>query len=119
MKKLINLLILITLVTIACSKGGDSVATPSPSTTVDCSTIDSRYGTVVSVIIQNSCAISSCHNAGSINGPGPLTNYTQVKAAADRVAGSVASGSMPRGTVLSTSQKNAIACWVSSGALNN
>ena len=118
MKKLISLLTIITVIALACSKGGDAV-TPPPTTTVDCATVDSRYGAVVSVIIQNSCAISGCHNTGSTNGPGPLTNFTQVNAASSRVAGSVASGSMPRGSVLSTAQKNAIACWVSSGALNN
>lgn len=116
-----SLLLLITLVALACSKGSDAVTstTTPPATTVNCSTVDSKYGTVVSVIIQNSCATSGCHNAGSVNGPGPLTNYTQVKAAADRVAGSVASGSMPKGSTLTTAQKNAIACWVSSGAPNN
>lgn len=117
MKKLIYLLIIITLVTIACSKGGDAV-TP-PTTNVDCSVIDSRYGAVISVIIQNSCATTGCHNAGSFSGPGPLTNYTQVKAAANSINVSVQTGFMPKGSVLSTSQKNAIACWVSSGALNN
>ena len=115
-----SILIIITVIALACSKGGDAVTTPPPpTTTVDCGTVDSRYGTVVSVIIQNSCAISGCHNAGSTNGPGPLTNFTQVKAASSQVAGSVAAGSMPKGSVLSTAQKNAIACWVSSGALNN
>ncbi len=118
MKKLMVLLILITVIAIACSKGGDAVTTPPP-TTLDCSTIDSRYGAVVSVIIQNSCAISGCHNAGSFNGPGPLTNYTQVKASASAINGSVSAGTMPKGSSLSVAQKNAIACWVSSGALNN
>ncbi len=117
MKKLLVLLILITVIAVACSKGSDAVV--ANPTTVDCSLIDSRYGSVVSVIIQNSCATSGCHNAGSFNGPGPLTNYTQNKAAANAINSSVSSGSMPRGSVLSTSQKNAIACWVSSGAQNN
>lgn len=118
MKKLMSLFILITVFALACSKGGDAVTTPPPAN-VDCSTVDSRYGAVVSVIIRNSCATSGCHNAGSTNGPGPLTNFTQVNASASAVAGSVASGRMPRGSSLTTAQKNAIACWVSSGALNN
>ncbi len=115
-----SLFILITVIALACSKGGDAVTSPSGSTTVDCSVIDSRFGAVVSVIIQNSCATSSgCHSAGSVNGPGPLTNYTQVKAAANEINASVAAGRMPKGSSLSTAQKNAISCWVSSGALNN
>ena len=117
MKKFFTLFLIIIVIAIACSKGGDAVT--SPTTTVDCSVIDSRYGAVVSVIIQNSCATSGCHNAGSFNGPGPLTNYTQVKAAASAINSSVAAGTMPKGSSLSVAQKNAIACWVSSGALNN
>jgi hypothetical protein len=60
-----------------------------------------------------------CHNTGSVNGPGALTNYTQIKAAAAQIKSSVESGTMPKNGALTTAQKNAISCWVSSGGLNN
>jgi hypothetical protein len=125
MKKLSILSVIIVLLTIvACSKS-DSGTTNSGSgtgtggTTLNCSTIDSRFSAVVFPIIQNSCGASGCHNAGSANGPGALTNFTQIKAAAASIKVSVENGSMPKGSTLTTAQKNAISCWVSSGGLNN
>lgn len=131
MKKLTFLLLLITLIALACSKGGDTVTTPAtpPITTpvtppvtppvLDCGSIDSKFGSVISVIIQNSCATSGCHNAGSVNGPGALTNFTQIKASAASIRSAIEAGRMPKGGSLTTAQKQAISCWVESGAPNN
>jgi hypothetical protein len=123
MKKLLILSVMIVLVTIsACSKsdsGTTSGGSGGTGTTLNCGTIDSRFSAVVFPIIQNSCGASGCHNAGSANGPGALTNFTQIKAAAASIKISVENGSMPKGSVLTTAQKNAISCWVSSGGLNN
>ena len=122
MKKLITLSIMVAMVAIACSKSGSSTSTPTTGTggtTVNCATIDSRFAAVVFPIIQNSCGAVGCHNTGSINGPGALTNYDQIKAAATQIKSSVESGTMPKNGALTTAQKNAISCWVSSGALNN
>ena len=121
------LLLLITIVALACSKGGDTVTSPTtppvtpPVTTpvLDCSSVDSKFGTVISVIIQNSCAISGCHNAGSSNGPGALTNFTQIKASATSIRNAVETGRMPKSGSLTTGQIKAISCWVESGAPNN
>lgn len=97
---------------IACSKKTDSV----PS---DCTTTKS-FSTDVSPIIQTSCAVNAgCHASGSTNGPGPLTNYAQVFSARTSIKAAVASGLMPRNSTLSASQKNAIICWIDSGAPNN
>jgi uncharacterized membrane protein len=134
MRNLIFLFLIITLVAMACSKGGDTVTAPTtppvttppvttppvtPPPALNCTSIDSKFGTVISVIIQNSCATSGCHSAGSSNGPGALTNFTQINASASSIRNSVESGRMPKGSSLTTAQKQAISCWVESGAPNN
>ncbi|MEN9598599.1 MAG: hypothetical protein RL596_910 [Bacteroidota bacterium] len=119
MKKVIILSVIVGLMTIiACSKSSTNTNN-NTSATVDCNTIDSRFSAVVLPIIQNNCSGGSCHSTGTANGPGPLTNFTQIKAAAASIKTSVESGSMPKNGVLTTAQKNAISCWVSSGAQNN
>ena len=97
---------------IACSKKSDSVAT-------NCSTTIS-FAADVNPVIQSSCALNpGCHASGSTNGPGPLTNYTQVFSARAAIRIAVASGKMPQNSTLSTTQKDAILCWIDSGAPNN
>ena len=101
-------------ITISCSKdnGGGS-------TSVDCSTVTNKaFAADVNPIIQSSCNIAGCHAAGSFNGPGALTNYAQISAAASSIKTAVSSGRMPQGSSLSASQKNSIICWVNSGAPN-
>lgn len=110
------LIILITAFTVSCSKdnGGGG------STTVDCNTVTNKaFAADVSPIIQSSCAISGCHASGSTNGPGQLTNYTEVFSARSSIRSSVSSGRMPQTGSLSTAQKNSIICWIDSGAPNN
>ena len=122
MKKLLTLSILVAFVAIACSKSDSGTTTPTPGTggtTLNWSTIDSRFTAVVFPIIQNNCGAVGCHNSGSTNGPGALTNFDQIKAAAAQIRSSVQSGTMPKNGSLTTAQKNAISCWVTSGALNN
>ena len=85
-----------------------------------CTVENAKYSTDVSIIIQTSCATNSaCHAAGSINGPGPLLNYTAVKNSASAIKIAVETRSMPRGSTLSDADINKIKCWVESGALNN
>ncbi len=122
MKKLITMSLLVAFVAFACSKSESNTNTPAPGsggTALNCTTIDSRFTAVVFPIIQNSCGAVGCHNTGSTSGPGPLTNYTQIKAAAAQIKSAVESGTMPKNGALTTAQKNAISCWVSSGGLNN
>lgn len=97
---------------IACSKKSDSVAT-------NCSTTIS-FAADVNPVIQSTCAINpGCHGSGSTNGPGPLLNHTQVFSARANIRIAVANGTMPQNSTLSATQKNAILCWIDSGALNN
>lgn len=96
----------------ACSKAGNETFT------TDCSTAKS-YATDVSPLIAEYCATAGCHASGSSQGPGALTTYAQVYSARTAIRSSVASGSMPENTTLTAAQKNAILCWIDSGASNN
>lgn len=104
----------------ACSKssGGDNEQDDPVS--LDCTTINSSFSEVVFPIINLNCATSAgCHGPGSVQGPGELTNYTQIKANASAVKNAVLSEEMPPGAPLSINDQNAISCWVSAGAPNN
>ncbi len=103
----------------SCSKGSSTSGGTSGGgggTTVDCSTINAKFSADVAPIIASSCAISGCHNG--TQSP-TLTNYAQISANASNINSQVQSGAMPKGSTLSTTQKNIIKCWVQSGALNN
>jgi uncharacterized membrane protein len=106
----------LTILYTACSKKNDNVV-PTPDS---CSNVDSRFAAKVFPIIQHSCATDiDCHGNGSTEGPGALTNYTQISHASATIKNAVISGSMPKGSSLATQEKNAIICWVNSGAQNN
>ncbi|MDP1762875.1 MAG: hypothetical protein Q8L07_03240 [Sediminibacterium sp.] len=102
----------------SCSKS--EVATPAPIVPNLCSTINAKFSADISVIVQTNCATnSSCHAAGSVNGPGPLLNFTQINANASAIKTQVESKLMPKGATLSQADIDKIKCWVNSGALNN
>jgi len=118
MKIYLILFLLIASVIIACSKSSSGGG--SGNTTVNCSSVSNKaFAADVNPIIQATCNTVNCHNAGSLNGPGPLTNYTQVFNARTDIRGAILAGTMPQNTTLSQSQKNSIACWIDSGAPNN
>lgn len=104
------------LATISCSKSGSS--NPAP-TNPDCSGVDSRFQASVLPLMQATCAVSGCHNAGSINGPGALTTFAQISPSAAAIKAAVLAGTMPKNSTLSEAQKKIIVCWVNSGAPNN
>ena len=58
----------------------------------------------------------SCHGAGNFP---ELKNYTDVSNHAAMVKSEVASGSMPKGAVLTPAQIKSIVDWVDEGALDN
>lgn len=106
-----------TLLMHSCSKekGGGGGATP-----VDCATVNNKaFAADVNPIIQGTCAVAGCHAAGSTNGPGPLTNYSEIFSARSSIRSAVSTGRMPQTGSLSTSAKNSITCWIDSGAPNN
>ena len=103
----------------ACKKSDQDRTTNNTTPQTNCDNVDSRFAAKVFPIIQNSCATIGCHSAGSPNGPGPLTNYSQIKNASIAIRSAVLSGLMPKNTSLSADEKNIISCWVSSGAPDN
>ncbi len=112
-------IIFIVFISISCSKDG-TTGGGGGGGTLDCSTVTNKaFSADVNPIIQSRCNVPGCHSSGSTNGPGPLTNHTQVAAAASSVRSAVASGRMPQGGALTTAQKNSLLCWIDSGAPNN
>ena len=104
MKKiLVGLLISFGLWT-GCSK--DSASNPYTPT---CDGTVKSYMADVAPVIQSAC--SGCHQNYS--------NYSQLYASRTSVRSAIVSGQMPRGSSLSTAQKNAIICWIDNGAANN
>ena len=101
---------------LSCSKtGGDTPAPPA----IDCNGAANSWATDVSPIIQTFCNKSGCHDVASSNGPGPLTNFAQVFSARSLIKDQVSAGLMPQDRTLTKTQKEAIVCWINSGAPNN
>ena len=112
----IGLIFLMTMMTSYLSCVNDDVESTA---TVDCSGVAVTFNEVSS-IISTSCATSSgCHGSGSTRGPGALLSYTQIFSARNSIRTSVANGSMPQGSSLSSDDKNAILCWIDNGAQSN
>ena len=102
---------------ISCSKSNSG---GSVNTSVDCSLVANKaYITDVDPIIQSTCNAGGCHASGSTNGPGPITNYTQVFNARTVIRSAIASGAMPQNATLTAAQKNSIICWIDSGSPDN
>ena len=116
------LVFLATSLIISCSKsgGGGGGNGGGGGSSINCNTVTTKaFAADVNPIIQGRCNITACHNAGSTNGPGALTNYTQVFNARSSIRAAVNLGVMPQGSTLSADQKNSIICWIDSGAPNN
>jgi hypothetical protein len=104
MKKILVLTILGMFFWGGCSK--DASTAPYTPT---CSGTAKSFKNDVAPIIQSSC--NGCH-AG-------LSSYNSLYTSRGAVRNAIVSGSMPRGGSLSTSQKDAIVCWIDNGATNN
>lgn len=121
MKKIITFLILILFITgllIGCSKDkGNNPGVPPPN---NCDGVNAKFAADILPLVQTKCATGSgCHADGSINGPGALTNFNQIKNAASSIKTAVVSGRMPLGGSLTSAQIRQISCWVDNDALNN
>lgn len=117
MKKLSFISVLILVVVISCTKNSET--TNGNTNNNNTCTGTKSFSTDVSPIIQSVCAVSGCHNTGSTNGPGPLTNYQQVFNARVTIRAAVVAGTMPKNSSLSANEKSAIICWIDNGATNN
>ena len=126
MIRALTTVIAVSCLIVSCSKsdtgnngGGGNNSTGGGGTTTNCTSVPKSFATDVNPVIQSFCNVSGCHNSGSTNGPGPLTNYNQVFAARISIRAAIASGAMPQNATLSVAQKNSILCWIDSGADNN
>ena len=123
MKKALGITGIGVLIFYSCSKdtGGGNGGGGGGGTTVNCATVTNKaFNADVLPIFNATCASSiSCHASGSGNGPGPLTNYTQISGNKTAIRDAVSSGRMPQGSTLTTAQKNSIICWIDSGAPQN
>lgn len=117
MMKLTRLIVVSSaLLIFACQK---SSSTSGGTTTPTCTSTPS-YASTVAALFTSKCATNSgCHGAGSNQGPGALTNYTQIYNARVACNASISSGSMPKGMTLTAAEKTAFLCWFSGGAPNN
>jgi hypothetical protein len=120
MKKIICITGFGLVILYSCSKDSNG-GSGGGGSSVNCSTITNKaFAADIAPIIAANCATStSCHASGSANGPGALTNYSQISGAASMIKTAVSTGRMPQGSSLSSAQKNSIICWVDSGAPNN
>src|SRR5215467_2666881 len=106
MKKIsviLSIIIIGVIFIISCSKGSSTGGTSGGGGgggTLDCSTVPKSWSADVNPIVQGFCNSAGCHAAGSINGPGALTNYTQVFNARAQIRPQIASGAMPQGATL-------------------
>lgn len=108
-----TLLILSTIVFFAsCLKNVEETIEETPETD-PCATI--TYALSIKPIIDNNCI--QCHGTGG-NFPN-LTTYNGTSANANSVKAEVVSRRMPQGGSLTTTEIEAISCWVDAGALNN
>lgn len=122
MKKTILVILAAFFIIASCSKSGDDGGGNGGGGgggSVNCAGVPSAFAANVNPIIQSTCAIANCHDAGSANGPGPLLTHAQISAARVGIKTSVGNGTMPKTGSLTAAQKNSIICWVDAGAPNN
>ena len=110
---------LLMILFVACSKNSSPSINNGNNNSVDCSAVPKSFSANIQPITSTRCVISGCHDAGSVNGPGPLTSYQQIFNARSSIRSAVATGLMPQGSTLTQSQINTILCWIDNGALNN
>jgi uncharacterized membrane protein len=102
-------ILVIALVSLGLWTGCSKISNTDTTYTPTCDGTVKSYKSNVAPIIQSAC--SGCHNN--------LGTYSQLSAAKSSVRNSIVSGSMPRGSSLSSTQKNAVICWIDNGAPNN
>jgi len=105
MKNILAVMLLIFVVLSGCKKDNTTASSYTPS----CSGAAKSYKTDVAPVIASAC--SGCHQN--------YKTYSQVSASQSSIRSMIVSGQMPKGSSLSTAQKDAIVCWIDNGALNN
>jgi len=124
MKK-ITVALISMIVILSCTKNNNGTTTTNNNNggttgyTPSCTGTAKSFSADVLPIFQNVCSAAGCHNSGSTNGPGALTNYSQISAVKSNIRTVVLSGVMPKNSTLTSAQKDDIICWIDSGAPNN
>ena len=104
---------------LACSSESEDMLPPPPQTQ-QCEDQNVSLSQDVLPIIQQNCAVSGCHVAGT--GRADFTVKANVIQNAGLIRANTQSGVMPpsgTGMSLTSQQKEAIACWVQNGAKDN
>lgn len=121
-KKLMAAATFFLLIVYSCSKSGDTAnggSGGSGNYTPNCTTTKTFSADAAPVFVGVCATNSGCHGNGSGNGPGELSTYTQIFNARSAIRSAVASGRMPKTGTLTNAQKDAVLCWIDSGAPNN
>lgn len=108
------------IIFLACSSESEDALPPPPTPSQDCEDKDVSLAQDVIPIIQQNCAVSGCHVAGT--GRVNFTVKANIVQNASLIRTNTQSGIMPpagSGSSLSAEQKAAIACWVQNGANDN
>lgn len=101
---------------------GTTVTTPTPTVTPTVCNTTISYTTTIAPLIATNCAISGCHNSGSVDGDYTAFAGLKIDAANGQLNSKVVvTKAMPKFPVLplSNADINAIDCWIRQGALNN
>jgi hypothetical protein len=119
----VSILLTVIMAISACKKSSNSTGGGGggggTTFTPNCNGAAIVFTADVSPIFQSVCSQSGCHNSGSVNGPGALTNYAQINASKSNIRAAIISGAMPKNTTLTAAQKNSIICWIDAGAPDN
>ncbi len=98
------------ILVIACNKSDDPEPEMDPCENMTSDT----YTNAIKAIIDNSCAISGCHD-GSQAIP-DFRTYSEVKARSANIRSRVVGKTMPPSGALSSTVIQQIDCWVKNGA---
>lgn len=122
MKKITYCCIIIILVSFyqfGCKKNNKETMYPA---TITCDTSAVTWTKDIQPIVNNSCALSGCHNSQSASGGHVLDSYNGVKEIVNNnlFLAVVESGEMPKdGKKLDDCSISKIRIWISNGALEN
>ena len=109
--------IILSVIIVSCKKEKESAGNGPEVTPIDCGTV--KFSTTILPLITAKCATAGCHAAGSSNGPGALTNYTQIFTSRTQVINAINSNRMPPSGPLTSAEKLQLTCWQDAGAPNN
>jgi len=139
MLRLVQIILVVSIVLIACSKenvdSDDNTSNNEDSSIVEDTVIvqdtieeavcDSNisYGNSIKRIIDNSCAVSSCHTNGYFYGD--FSSYYGLESRIQDTTGSIYQRVVVRkdmpisGYTMTQEQRDSVACWIKNGAKEN